>query len=485
MRSGGSIINENANEMKKRNLAGMFLLLTFFSCGKMPSDQINSSDEGGYCLYAQTNSVASRTVLNVDWSVSWASTDNLTVFNAESGTTSYSGRCKFGITDASTGLFTLSSGTPVSEKNAYDWYIAYPYMEYASAPNEAKGYTVNRTPVQKGYGSSSHLAESDLLAGKAYGVADGEAPYVTLDHMCALLKFTVVNKSGSDAAITGLILDATSGDSYITGSFSMTWGDAETKPALDASIMGSAKAYTCSVSIVDPVSSSAITETIAPGKSVDIYMAVAPFTIPAGGSIKLTVTGSNGVCEQVKTFDKGIEFKAGTYNTATISYENPEKVLFYETFGTAAVATGSVASYDKAGLTTFYDEDKNNYTYAAVNNASFQTATYDGKTTSGAYCRFPKNGAALTIKNIDLHGSHNLTFSYLNDIEYPIALKWRYKGDSAWTTVATSSKTGTVTHNFKVENPDNKTIDLQMQLTSDISNSVYAATDNWKLVAND
>lgn len=476
--------------MKKRNLAGMFLLLTFFSCGKteMPSDQSNTSAGSDFVLYAHSNKPTPKTILNeADWTVSWTPTDALTVFNAESGETTYSDICKFGLLDASKGLFELSSGTLISGKDAYDWYIAYPYMEHASAPNKEKGYTVNRTPVQKGYGSSSHLAESDLLAGKAYGVAGGEAPSVVLDHMCTLLKFKVVNKSGSDAAITGLILDATSGGSYITGSFSMTWGDAETKPALDASRMGSAKAYTCSVSVVDPESSSAITETVAPGQSVDIYMAVAPFTIPAGGSIKLTVTGPNGVCEQVKTFDKGIEFKAGTYNTATISYENPEKVLFYETFGTTVVATGSVASYNKAGLTTFYDEDKNNYTYAAVNNASFQTVTYDGKTTSGAYCRFPKKGAALTILNIALHGSHNLTFSYLNDIEYSIALKWRYTGDSStsWTTVATSSDKGTVAHNFTVENPENKTIDLQMQLTSDISNSVYAATDNWKLVAND
>ncbi|MGN0190126.1 MAG: hypothetical protein ACI39U_00570 [Candidatus Cryptobacteroides sp.] len=469
--------------MKKKNVFGMFRLLSFFACGKVevPSGQTDSPAGSDLCLYAHSNQLVSKTVLNdEDWTVSWTSGDALTVFNAGSGETTYSGRCKFGIKDAAKGQFALSSGTPVSGKESYDWYIAYPYMEFASAPGSTKGYTINRTPVQKGYNSSTHLSGSDLLAGKAYDVPDGKAPEVQLEHMSTLLRFKVVNNSGSAAAITGMVLDATSGGSYITGSFSMNWGDADTKPALDATQMGSSKDYTCSLSVVDAETGSPIAETIEPGGFVYIYMAVAPFSIPEGESIGITVTGSNGESKQVKTFASGIEFKAGTYNTATISYE---KVLFYETFGTVAVGTGSVATYDKSGLTTLYAEDKENYSYTAYGNASFQTDSYSGQTTSGAYCRFPKKDAAITILNIDLHGSHSLTFSYLNDIEYPIALKWRYYGEESWTTVATSSETGTVSIDFTI--PEEKAIDLQLQLTSDVSDNVYAALDNCKLVAKD
>ena len=456
--------------------------MAFFACGKT---QMPSSEGSSFFLFAQSNELTTRTVLNADWTVSWISTDALTVFNAGAGETDYSGRCKFGITDPAVGQFSLTDGTLVTGKESFDWYVAYPYMEYASAPNSTKGYTVNRTPVQKGYNSSAHLKESDLLVGKAFAVAAGQAPDITMDHVGTLMNFTVVNNSGSPAAITGLTLDATSGGSYITGSFSMNWGDSSAKPALSATTMGSAKAYTCALSVVGE-DGLPITEPVGIGESVDIYMAVAPFSIPAGESIGITVSGSNGVSEQVKTFASGIEFKAGTYNTATVSYEKPEKALFYETFGTVAVATGNVSSYDKSGLTTFYPEDKANYSYSPYNNASFQNTAYDGQTTSGAYCRFPKNTAALTILNIDLHGSHSLTFSYLNDVEYTIALKWRYNGTSDWTTAATSSATGIVSHDFTVENPDNKTIDIQLQLTSDVTtDAIFPAVDNWKLVAND
>ena len=91
-----------------------------------------------------------------------------------------------------------------------------------------------------------------------------------------------------------------------------------------------------------------------------------------------------------------------------------EKVLFAESFGTKAIGTDNIPKYDKSGLTTFYPEDKNNYSYGPGNNASIQTApyTYTTQTTSGAYVRFPKNNSMMAIKGINLHGAKSLRFSY-------------------------------------------------------------------------
>lgn len=97
-------------------------------------------------------------------------------------------------------------------------------MQYGANLSGTKGYTVNRTPRQMGYGSTAHLSESDIVAGKALAVPSGTAPELKLYHVCTLLKFTVVNNTGSSVAITSLTLDALSGGSYITGSFTMDWG---------------------------------------------------------------------------------------------------------------------------------------------------------------------------------------------------------------------------------------------------------------------
>lgn len=369
-------------------------------------------------------------------------------------------------------------------------------MQYGANPSGTKGYTVNRTPRQMGYGSTAHLSESDIVAGKALAVPSGTAPELKLYHVCTLLKFTVVNNTGSSVAITSLTLDALSGGSYITGSFTMDWGLGNSDmPRLDATKMGSSKAYTCTLNVVENKGDettpewSAITQTVADGESVDLYMIVAPFTIPAGGKMKLEITGSAGTCTLEKTMSKEIRFTAGSYNTATISYSKPEKVLFAENFGTNAIGTNNIPKYDKSGLTTFYPEDKNNYSYGVGKNASIQTApyTYTAQTTSGAYVRFPNNNSMMAIKGINLHGATSLRFSYRKDSanECETTLYYRFSDTSSWTEIASSSSIGLISHDFTIDNPDGKTIDIQVKNRSEVKEEKYPVVDDWKLVALD
>ena len=232
---------------------------------------------------------------------------------------------------------------------------------------------------------------------------------------------------------------------------------------------------------------SAITQTVADGESVDLYMIVAPFTIPAGGKMKLEITGSAGTCILEKTMSKEIRFTAGSYNTATISYSKPEKVLFAENFGTNAIGTNNIPKYDKSGLTTFYPDDKNNYSYGVGNNASIQTATYTSQTTSGAYVRFPNINSMMAIKGINLHGMKRLRFSYRKDSANgcETTLYYRFSDASSWTELASSSSIGLISHDFTIENPDGKTIDIQVKNRSEVTDKKYPTVDDWKLVALD
>lgn len=444
-----------------------------------------------------------KTVLNDDWTVSWCAGDGMSVFNAGAGEkASFSSNCRFLISDVASGKFVKdaseTSKSLVEGKDVYDWYACSPWMQYGAAPFGTKGYTINRSPQQVGYGSAAHVSESDIMAGKSMSVPSGQAPVLKLNHVCALMKFTVVNNSGSAATINGLTLDATAGGSYITGSFTMDWGDdASELPRLDASKMGSAKAYTCALSVVENVGTesapeySAITKTVADGEAVDLYMVVAPFSIPAGGSLKLEISGSEGICTLEKTMSGDISFGAGSYNTATISYSKPEKILFTENFGTKAVGAPNInqSLYDKSGLSTLYPDDAANYSYGVGENASLQTAayTYTVQTTSGAYVRFPKANSMLAIKGIALHGSTSLKFLYRKDSanECITVLSYKFSDASSWTEVGSSAATGVITHEFAIENPEGKTIDIQVKNISQVTELKWPTVDDWRLIALD
>lgn len=471
-----------------------------------PSSDVSDCVELFACVpegFSDASGIAdnqTKTVLNDDWTISWRIGDGMSVFNAGNGETVFSSNCRFLISDVISGKFVKDASETakslVGGKESYDWYACSPWMQYGANPSGTKGYTVNRTPQQVGYGSTAHVSESDIMAGKALSVLSGEVPVLKLNHTCALLKFTVVNNSGSAAAITGLTLDATAGGSYITGSFTMDWGTDESElPRLDASKMGSAKAYTCALSVVENVGTesepkyAAITETVADGESVDLYMVVAPFTIRAGSVLKLEISGSEGICTLEKTMPRDISFISGSYNTATISYSKPEKVLFTENFGLNPVGTANInkSLYDKSGLTTLYPEDSANYSYGVDQNASLQTAayTYTVQTTSGAYVRFPKLNSMLAIKGISLHGSTSLKFSYRKDSanECITVLSYKFSDASSWTKVDSSAETGIITHEFTVENQESKTIDIQIKNTSAVTDNKWPTVDDWKLVA--
>lgn len=473
-------------------------LISLFSCEKNAQME-QKADASAPAIYAYDAS--SKTTLGNDWSVSWDSSDALSVFNAAAGGSTYSDNCRFLISGTpSEGKFikdaSETSTSLVSGESSYDWYACSPWMQYGANPGGTKGYAINRTPQQPGYNSTVHITASDIMAGTAFGVADGTAPSIALHHVGALMKFTVTNNTGEAAAITGLTLDATAGGSYITGSFTMNWGDSSTTPSLDASQMGSSKAYTCALSVVkDNGTDEVIDETIANGASVDLYMVVAPFTIPAGGKIKLTLSGSLGSIELEKTVGgSGITFAAGTYNTASLSYTKPEYVVFTETFGANSVATANVPSYGKAGLTTAVESHKADYAYSVNGNASIQASTaaaniaanYSDCGISPAYVRLPATSANsfMCIKNITVDANTTYEFQY-NKVKGGGAsvtkFGWRDSSTSSWTYINETTDEGTITQQFTTG--DFTKIDIMVQSPSEGGNHTpYTSVDLFKLI---
>lgn len=457
------------------NIIMMAALVAAVSCQKNETN-FSEKEESQVVLYA--NESSSKTILSSDFKVSWAEGDALTVFNAEAGSSTYSDNCRFTISETATGKFVKDADDKalVTECASYDWYVCYPYMQYGSNPGGTKGYTVALAPMQVGYNNNNHVAGNDIIAGKALAVADGTAPNVGLHHVGTLLKFTVVNNSGKASSITGLTLNASAGGSYITGSFTMNWGAEGVNPSLDATQMGSSKSFTCALSVVQNNGTTEVPDyqpietTIENGESVDLYMVVAPFTIPAGKSLNLTVTGSAGTATLTKTFSEETKFAAGTYNTATLPYE-PINIVFTETFGANTVATKDVPSYGKAGLTTADEADKAKYAYSVTGNASIAAGTntnkinnpnYYGTVIEGAAVKLPATSATtansgLYIKGIKVKANTTYIFKYnkskgsLKDTgEYNTTTVFKYKDNTvdSWNTVNSTTEVGTITQEF-------------------------------------
>ena len=490
----------------KKTIISIAAVFALFSCNK----NVNEGNISGQNASIYAYDEMSRTVLNPDWSLSWTSGDNLTVFNAEAGSATCSDNCRFFISgEPSEGKFTKdaaeSSKMLVGGKTAYDWYVVYPWLQYASAPGGTKGYTVAQTLQQVGYGNSSHIAAYELMAGKAEGVADGTAPVLALKHLCTLMKFTVVNKTGGSASISSLTIDASEGSNYVTGSFSMDWNNM----ALDPTQMGSSKSYLCQINVMKNAGTAeapslvAMDETIENGASVDFYMVLAPFTIPAGKTVKITITGSAGILELSKTAESDLVFEAGKYNEATLEYANAEYVVFSENFGANTVKTANIPSYKKTGLTTMVASHKSDYTYAVYKNASIQLTTtpnggiknpnYVGSVIDGAALKLPNGEASLTIGNITVEPSTTYIFKYCkskgiaggNEYVTKTGVKVRKHGETTWSITGMETEdAGEISVEFTTAEDMTKIDILAGAVATSPSGtvSIYPALDNFKLI---
>lgn len=417
-----------------------------------------------------------KTNLDVStWKVSWNAKDDLTVFNAGAGETTYSANCRFLISGTpADGCFVKDAGETskslIGGKEAYDWYVCYPWMQYGANPGGTKGYTVALAPQQIGYNNTAAVSEYDILAGKALSVSDGTSPQVQMKHVCTLFKFHVTNNTGKDAVISGLTLDAADAGTYITGSFTLDWANL----ALTQT-MGSSKSYVCDLSVKkntgtedSPVYADT-DETVANGESVDLYFVTAPFTIAAGKKITLTIKGSLGNCVLTKTMSSDMKFEAGKYNTANLSYTQPEYVVFTETFGANTVATASVPSYGKAGLTTAVAAHKDAYRYAVNGNASFAPLSIANKNKNpnwleyldGAAVKLPATtstagNSSITISGITVEPNTAYIFKYnkskgaISDVDFntPTQFKYRENEETPWTIVNRTEDAGTIVQEF-------------------------------------
>lgn len=394
-----------------------------------------------------------RTTLSSEFKLEWNKSDEIAVFNAPTGTENYSGNLHFKIDEDAAGKFSPVEGVevPFVEDVNYDWFVCSPYREKngvaeLNGPKGASkddGYFPIGATTQTGYNNTLHIGGSDIMVGKAVNTRE---PVVALKHLAVLHKFTVTNRSDKPAIITKLTLNG--GDNKLFGTF---WIDLTADaPAIDIN-KANGTFNERALTVKDGTE-------LAVGESADFYMMTAPFTLNTGETLKMTIETSTGTQVIEKTATADIDFKAGTYNTASLVYDYVPAYadhLYYETFASETLASVSSkdnqlrterwTSYDKLG-TSVYDGVVSNINYINASNSTISRYVASTAIIGMDDLYADLNNGSITISGIRLHGYTKLNFSLLQTYKNS-ELRVEYSVDEGetWTEIATYKNPSTST----------------------------------------
>ncbi|MBQ0080668.1 MAG: DNA/RNA non-specific endonuclease [Alistipes sp.] len=244
---------------------------------------------------------------NDEMATLWSKGDKLTVFHAEEGTTLYSSNDEFTIEEAGAqGVFQGTLLEPLDENKEYDWYIIYPYNKnYTTPKNSTCHQVISSSLLQSEYGSMSHLAgEHFPLVGHVRQLAAAQTPSVTMQQLLSVIRLNITNNSGKSLRIEEVSFS--SQNEYITGEFCIDF--AKDEPVFGVILGEVSKSVSLSVSN---------TREIAPDESVELYLAIKPFTAK---NDTLTIS-INGYEKLILVGESPVSFQAGKIKTINCNYD--------------------------------------------------------------------------------------------------------------------------------------------------------------------
>lgn len=260
----------------------------------------------------------------------WDADDDVNLFHAEAGSTSYVNDNAFVITsqNLSANTFTGTLTKALDPGKAYDWYVFYPYSEYNKTPagtaKENSAYiTIGGTSqIQKGNNSLAHLSgKSCPLFGVAKSVAASSKLSLTMKHLTSIVEVKVSNNSGAPVKVNSVAFTASED---IVGTYYVNYSNPEKVEY--ASTGDSYVSETASLSVNSG-------EEIANGATATFYIAIKPFTAPAGSELKVSVNGD----EQIYPITGDVTFNPGKIKTVKYSIDLPasdEPYPYSESFAT-------------------------------------------------------------------------------------------------------------------------------------------------------
>lgn len=269
---------------------------------------------------------------------------------------------------------------------ANDWYVVYPYQEDNVAADQLS-FSFPASQNQAGNASMAHLAGPSFpLVAKYLNLDRSSQLNVTMENVLHVLEFDFENKteSGHSVKVKEVQFTATS---PIAGVFNVDLtGD---DPVLTAE-SGATKVVKLGVTDGDSISA---------GGTSKFYMAIAPFTAPAGSKLKVKVTALDTVTEETIVFyriitagDNGIIFSSGTIQPIGVEFD--EKNSQDPDAGSGTEVELPIGGEPENGTYLLvYENGENSYAFAAFDE--YKSQNY----------RIPvvvENGVVLPQDGIDL-----------------------------------------------------------------------------------
>jgi hypothetical protein len=395
--------------------------LTFVGCNKEADYAGN-----GRKVEIVLSDVATRTI-NYGMSTEWNDGDELSVFNAATGTTSWSSNIKFTVQDASA---NRAAGEVELTANAYDWYAFYPYTSKIPNPTtlnpegstyERSGYTTvgGQFQTQKTDDNTEHLAGVKVpVFGNVKNVPAGETPVIEMKNAASVVRFKVVN--AQEEAIKVLSVKFTAPEDIVGTYYIDFSGTAPT-------FVGSGDNYVFDnvmVTNADPSS-------VAPDSNADLYAVIKPFTAAAGAKLKVEVEAENadgtkkGTATKEITLTSATEFKSGYIKLLNIPFDvtmtnvTAEKLPYEQSFGEGA-GDFTIDNVIGSGIWTPGSNSGNSFMKG--------TSYLSGKNTEGeSWLVSPEIDATTASNGVKLSFQHCIN-KFFGDVTQEATLWAREKG---------------------------------------------------------
>ena len=320
---------------------------SLFSCSKEVDEVFEPQVSEGipFTLYASAS--ATKTT-NDGLNTNWTAGDQINVFHAVAGSTSYVNDGAFTLVNAATGEFSGNLASALVADTDYDWYMIYPYNANLTTPatTSTQGskkldyYTIGgKSQVQSGNNSMAHLCGSIVpFAGKQTSVADDVTPSLTLVPLTSVVAINVTNSSGSTLNVSDITFTATES---VVGTYFVNFA-------------GASPVYTASESyyVYTAAPLTVTSGTLTNGASAKYYIAIKPFTT-SSGTLRLSVNG----LEKTKSISSSTTFAAGSIKTLNFDYD--EEIA--EPLSTATDVTVGFESSESFTATTTYNNQTVNY----------------------------------------------------------------------------------------------------------------------------
>lgn len=298
------------------------------------------------------NTIDTKTVNN-GLSTIWAAGDEINVFHAVSGESSYVNDGKFTISDVANGVFSGNLASALDDGVSYDWYVFYPYSSYITTPaNTSAGYSTVApisAQTQTGNDSKAHLT-SLPLSGKSTTAPGVSSPSIAMYQMSSVIKVVVTNNTGVAIPVSSVKITATPdaghSDIYISGNYYVNF----TNPV--------APVYTPAASKSNAVTLNT-SYSIAASSTAAFYVAVKPFSVETGDVLKVKVNNY----EKSLAVTANKSFAPGDINLFSFNYNEAS----YATLPFSIDGTGGKSAYasttgvSSSGVTADYADSHSPY----------------------------------------------------------------------------------------------------------------------------